>query len=188
MKKITTIYEKDIYPEKKTVKNTEYSNRVTGKAIVLDNENKIALVGNKQNEFLQLPGGGIDLSEDVREGVIRECLEEIGCTVIILDEVGRIDDYRSRDKKHCINYCYIVKVLGIKGNPKYTKRELEIGMYTKWVTLEEALDIFKKQKKELETGRIAFYNTGFNIVRDLLFLENAEVTNKIYEQRNFFVT
>lgn len=177
MKKITTIQEKDVYPDKEINTGIEYADRITGKAIVVDDENKIALVGNKQNEFLQFPGGGIDKDEDIKEGIIRECLEEIGCAVTILEEVGCIDDYRPRDKKHCINYCYFAKVLGIKGNPKHTEDESTIGMYTKWVSVKEVSDIFKKQKEELMAGKVTFYNTGFNILRDYLFFE--EIKQKI---------
>lgn len=175
MKKIATLHEKDIYPEKQSDESVEYSDRITGKAIILNAENKIALVGNKQNEFLLLPGGGIDDGEDIQAGIIRECLEETGYAVNILNEVGCIDDYRPRDKKHCVSYCYTVRATGDKGEPKHEKNEIEIGMYTKWVTLEEALGIFRKQKLELESGKVAFYNTGFNIVRDLLFLEEAKI-------------
>lgn len=180
MKKIATLHEKDIYPEKKLAESIEYSDRITGKAIVLDRENNIALVGNKLNEFLLLPGGGIDDGENIQTGIERECLEEIGYVVNILDEIGCIDDYRPRDKKHCISYCCTARIIGNKGDTKHTENETRIGMYTKWATLEEALDIFKRQKLELESGRVAFYNTGFNIVRDLLFLEEAKNINKLY--------
>jgi len=179
MKKIITIYEKDVYPEKELLENIDYTDRATGKAIIIDDENMIALVGNKQNDFLQLPGGGIDSDENIEDGVIRECLEETGCVVSILDEVGCIDDYRSRDKKHCINYCYTVKALDKNGKLEHTEDEAGIGMYTKWVSVEEVLNIFKKQKKELEEGKITFYNTGFNIMRDFLFLEESISSNKV---------
>lgn len=181
MKKIATLHEKDIYPEKQSVEGIEYSDRITGKAIIFDEENNVALVGNKQNEFLLLPGGGIDDGEDIQIGIVRESLEEIGCVVNILDEVGCIDDYRPRDKKHCISYCYTAIVIGNKGDPKHTENEMEIGMYTKWVPFEQAINILKKQKLELESGKVTFYNTGFNIVRDLLFLEEAKNTNKLHE-------
>jgi len=181
MKKITTLYEKDIYPSKQSAESIEYADRITGKAIILDAGNNIALVGNKLNEFLLLPGGGVDDGEDIQSGIVRECLEETGYAVNILDEVGYIDDYRPRDKKHCISYCYTARVIGDKGNTNHTENEAGIGMYTKWVTLEEAFSIFKKQKLELESDKVSFYNTGFNIVRDLLFLEEAKNTSKLYE-------
>ena len=182
MKIIATIQEKDVYPDKKISENIEYNDRLTGKAIILKDENRIALVGNKQNDFLQLPGGGIDEGEDIKEGIIRECLEEVGCDVTLKQEVGCIDDFRPRDKKHCINYCYIAKFSGMRNETKHTKDEAEIGMYTKWVSLNDAQTIFKKQKEQLENGLVTFYNTGFNILRDFMFLEEAKSIIMNHEQ------
>lgn len=170
MKHICTTYEKDVYPNKE-IFVVEYFDRLTVKAIILDQNGKMALVGNKKNNFLQLPGGGVDNGESMEEGLVRECLEEVECFVEISSEVGYIDDYRSRDKKHNINYCYVVNVLEKKGMPLYTDNESRIGMYTKWVSVDEAFDIFHKQKKDLENGLVEFYNTGFNISRDFLFLK-----------------
>jgi len=181
VKKIATIHEKDVFPDKIESDDIQYSDRNTGKAIIINNGNMIALIGNKQNDYMLLPGGGIDENEDLQTGVVRECLEEVGYTVSIADEVGVIDDYRPRDKKHCISYCYIAKVTGGDGIPKYTKDESEVGMYIKWVDPKEALDIFKRQKADLDKGKVIFYNTGFNILRDLMFLEEAIVLNKMYE-------
>lgn len=178
MKNIFTIHEKDVYPDKKT-EPVEYEDRLTVKAIVIDSEGKIGLVGNTQNSFLQLPGGGIDTGEDIKEALKRECLEEIGCLVETISEIGCIDDYRPRDKKHCINYCYVVKVVGEKGTPNYTEKETEIGMYTKWVTIQEAMNLFEKQKQDLEKGLVTFYNTGFNILRDYYLLKQAISQGKI---------
>lgn len=179
--KIATIFEKDIYPEREAVEGIEYADRVTGKAIMCNAQNQIALVGNEQNEYLQLPGGGIDAGESIEKGIIRECLEETGYSVTNPTEVGVIDDYRSRDKKHCINYCYVVQAVGEQTKTARTENEVNIGMFTKWISITEALHIFKKQKQELEAGRVAFYNTGFNIVRDLMFLESALSEKKIHE-------
>lgn len=181
MKKITTIYQKDVFPELVEDTNIEYTDRNTGKAIIIDNDGKIGLVGNKQNNFLQLPGGGIDDSEGVGRGVIRECLEETGYNVELKSEVGIIDDYRPRDKKHCINFCYVVVITGEKGEVSHTNDESNIGMYTKWMDVKTALGIFKKQERDLKEGKVTFYNTGFNILRDLKFLEDAIFNNLIHE-------
>ncbi len=181
MKKITTIYQKDVFPEMVEDPSMEYVDRNTGKAIMLDNKGMVGLVGNKQNDFLQLPGGGIDEGENIDEGIIRECLEETGCNVVLKSEVGIIDDYRPRDKKHCINFCYVVAVTGEKGEVSHTDDESNIGMYTKWVDVKTALDIFRKQEKDLKEGGVTFYNTGFNILRDLKFLEEAISNNLTHE-------
>lgn len=181
MKKISTIYQKDVFPEMIEDPSIEYSDRNTGKAIIVDSNGRICLVGNKQNNFLQLPGGGIDDVEDIGQGVIRECLEETGYNVKLRSEVGVIDDYRPRDKKHCINFCYVVTVIGEKGEESHTDDESSIGMYTTWVDVKTTLDIFKKQERDLKEGRVTFYNTGFNILRDLKFFEDAIANNLIYE-------
>lgn len=181
MNKITTIYQKEVFPDMTEDLSIEYADRNTGKAIIIDSGGKIGLVGNKQNDFLQLPGGGIDEGEDIGQGVIRECLEETGCNVELKSEVGIIDDYRPRDKKHCINFCYVVKVKGEKGEVSHTDDESDIGMYTKWVDIKIALEIFRKQEKDLRDGKVTFYNTGFNILRDLKFLEDALANNLIHE-------
>ncbi len=180
MKKIATIQEKEVFPDRENV-DVVFEDRNTGKAIVLDADGKIGLVGNKENDFLQLPGGGIDTNEDIEKGVIRECLEEIGCNVEILKEVGIIDDFRPRDKKHCINYCYVVKVLAEKGNSAHTENEASIGMYTAWLTPAETLSRFKQQVVDLENGKVTFYNTGFNILRDFKFLDEALENNLLNE-------
>ncbi len=180
MKKIITIYQKDVFPELVEDPGIEYSDRNTGKAIMVDGEGKIGLVGNKQNNFLQLPGGGIDDEEDIGDGIIRECLEETGCVVTLNAEVGMIDDYRPRDKKHCINFCYVVSVVN-KGDVAHTEDESNIGMYTAWVDVKTAIDTFRKQEKDLREGKVSFYNTGFNILRDLRFFEEAITNNLIHK-------
>lgn len=181
MNKITTIYQKNVFPEIVEDPDIEYTDRNTGKAIIIDDNGMVGLVGNKQNDFLLLPGGGIDAEENIEDGIIRECLEETGCNVVLKSEVGIIDDYRPRDKKHCINYCYVANVIGEKGEASHTDDESNIGMYTKWVDVKTALDIFKKQERDLKEGRVTFYNTAFNILRDTMFLEQAISNNLIHE-------
>jgi ADP-ribose pyrophosphatase YjhB (NUDIX family) len=173
MKSIATIYQKDVFPDMAEAPGVEYLDRNTGKAIVLDVDGNMALVGNSQNTVLQMPGGGIDEGEAIDEGVIRECREEIGCVVELKSEVGVVDDYRPRDKRHCISFCYTATVLGQKGTVSYTENEDSIGMYVVWIDPKKALNVFKKQEKDLRDGKIGFYNTGFNILRDLMFLKSA---------------
>jgi len=123
MKPLATFTQKDIFPEKEEQKNIIYEDRPTGKAIVFNCKNKIALVGNKVNSFYLLPGGGINEGETIENGVIRECLEEIGYCVELIDKIGTTEDYRARDKKHCINYCYTAKLFGEKRKVQLTEDE-----------------------------------------------------------------
>lgn len=116
MKNLGTFTQKDIFPEKEDdTEEIRFEDHITGKAIVFDGDNNIALVGTTVNSFYLLPGGGVDPGESIEVGIVRECLEEIGCTVELQKAVGIIDDYRNRDKKHCINYCYMARLIGEKG-------------------------------------------------------------------------
>ena len=175
MKKLKTFTQTDVFPEREDNKEKmNFEDRITGKAIVFDDDNNIALVGNKVNSFYLLPGGGIDKTESIENGIVRECLEEIGCNVELKEIIGVIDDYRNRDKKHCINYCYIAKLIDKKGELKLTEDEEKNGMHVIWVSLDEAINILEKQVKQLKHGKVTFYNTGFNILRDHLFLKKAK--------------
>ena len=166
--------EKDVFPYKEMSPNSvTFIDRLTGKAVVFDDEDKIALVGNKVNSFYLLPGGGIDKNEPVEDGIKRECLEEIGCQVDLLYMVGVIEDFRDRDKTHCINYCYTAKLIGKKGELKLTEEEKKNGLHVIWASLDEAISILEKEVEQLKRGEVTFYNTGFNILRDDLFLKEV---------------
>ena len=167
--------EKDVFPDK-TDSDTEviFEDRPTGKAVVFDSEGNVALVGNEVNDFYLLPGGGIDPKEPITDGIIRECLEEIGCNVKLIEDLGTIEDFRTRDKKHCINYCYSAEVIGEKGELQLTEEEAKNGMHVKWVSMDEAILILEKEVEQLSNGEVKFYNTGFNILRDHIFLLEAQ--------------
>ncbi|PIQ66651.1 MAG: hypothetical protein COV96_00325 [Candidatus Zambryskibacteria bacterium CG11_big_fil_rev_8_21_14_0_20_42_18] len=175
MKNLRTFIQKDIFPEKEDDKEKiNFEDRITGKAIVFDDDNNIALVGNRVNSFYLLPGGGIDHGESIESGIIRESLEEIGCNVELKKAIGIIDDYRNRDKKHCINYCYAAKLVGKKGELTLTEDEEKNGLHVIWVSLNEAIKILEKEVEQLRRGEVTFYNTGFNILRDHLFLREVK--------------
>jgi len=46
-------------------------------------------------------------------------------------------------------------------------------MYVVWVSMDEAIKTLKKETEQLKRGEVKFYNTGFNILRDYLFLCKA---------------
>lgn len=175
MKTLRTFTQKDIFPEKEDDKEKiNFEDRTTGKAIVFNDDNNVALVGTKVNSFYLLPGGGVDQGESIEAGIVRECLEEIGCNVELKIPIGTIDDYRNRDRKHCINYCYTAKLIGQKGELTLTEDEKKNGLHVIWVPLDEAIKILEKEVGQLKRGEVTFYNTGFNILRDHLFLKEAK--------------
>jgi len=174
MKLLATFRQKDIFPNQEDNWNEiTFEDRLTGKAIVFDNRNHVALVGTKVSSFYLLPGGGIDKKESIETGIVRECLEEIGCKVKLEFNVGTIDDYRNRDKKHCINYCYTARLAGEKGELLLTEDEKKNGLHVIWMPFDKAIDVLEKEVEQLKRGEVAFYNTGYNILRDYRFLKEA---------------
>lgn len=175
MKNIGTHTQTDIFPNKEdNKKEIIFEDRATGKAIVFDDQKNIALVGNKVNSFYLLPGGGIDRDKSIESGIIRECLEEIGYNIKLIKAVGMIDDYRNRDKKHCINYCYTAKLIGEKVGLNLTEDETKNGLHVIWIPIDEAKRILEKEVEQLKRGEVTFYNTGFNILRDHFFLKELK--------------
>lgn len=170
---LLTLRDKDVFPQAPEVLDVIWKDRITGKAVVLNEAREVALIGNKVNDLFLLPGGGVEDSEDPITGTKRECQEETGCTIEITHELGTTEDFRARDAKHCISFGYIGKVIA-QGNPKLTENETDIGAYVTWLPLSKARELFATQEEKVRRGEVRFYNTCFNILRDSLFIRRAE--------------
>lgn len=169
---LMTLRDKDIFSSAPDVDGVVWTERITGKVIFFDEEGMIALIGNTVNNFFGLPGGGIEDSESILDGIRRECREETGCEIEIQEMLGITEDFRSRDGKHCISFCYAAKVVSF-GTPVLTEGETRIGVYVKWLSLPEALELFALQEEKVRTGEVKFYNTCFNIIRDSFFIRRV---------------
>jgi len=62
-----------------------YTKRPGAYAIMLGNQNLLAIIKTSKGYFL--PGGGIEKDESEEACIIRECLEEIGIKVQILEKI-----------------------------------------------------------------------------------------------------
>lgn len=170
---LMVLHDRDVFPESTDVSNIVWKDRLTGKVVLFNEKKEVALIGNKVNNFFLLPGGGIECSESILDGVKRECQEETGCEIEIEDVLGITEDFRARDNKHSISYGYLARVISY-GSPTLTESELDIGAYVKWLPLPEAIGLFTLQEKKVKAGEVKFYNTCFNIFRDSLFLHRAQ--------------
>lgn len=174
-KNLGTLHQRDIFPQMEEV-SCDFEDRLTGKSIILNGEGNIALVGTTVNYIYNLPGGGIDCEESIEEGISREAKEETGYNTEWVRKVGVIDDFRNRDKKHCISYCALLKTTGEKRELNLTEDENKNGLHVKWVSLEDAVRILVEENDQVKRGEISFYNTAFNVVRDYKFLKEYQKT------------
>jgi hypothetical protein len=64
-------------------------------------------------------------------------------------------------------------VVGEKGEAQFTDDERAAGLYVTWMPYAEALRILEEQLEDLRAEKVTFYNAGFNMYRDYLFLKEA---------------
>ncbi|MCC6711101.1 MAG: NUDIX domain-containing protein, partial [Candidatus Pacebacteria bacterium] len=84
-----------INPEQTTEQESKtYQIREAVRAIVIDEQNNLAILHVTNYQYYKLPGGGINPGENKLTALKRECLEEIGCEIEITAELGKIIEYR----------------------------------------------------------------------------------------------
>lgn len=166
MKFLLKIEDKDFGLEKKKDLKLGENLRKSARAVVLNNKNQIALQLISRDGYYKLPGGGIEPGESIKEGLRREILEEVGCEIDILNELGFIIEYKVKKNLLQISYCYLVKVKGEIGNPTYDKYEVEEGMKSLWVSLDKAIDLISSKTDN--------YSGKFITLRDLNILLEAK--------------
>lgn len=145
-----------------------YTERRAARAIVFDSEKKIALLHVTKKSYHKLPGGGIENGEEIKSALQRELLEEIGCAVENICELGIVEEYRNKFELHQISYCFTADLVGEKGQNQLEESEIADGFVPIWVTLEEAIKIM-----ESETG-VENYEGKFITERDLTFLKEVK--------------
>jgi len=167
MEWIREINSTDFGEERKTDPDKKYTLRKASRAIVINNS-KIALLFVPKHNYHKLPGGGIEPGEDQETALHREILEETGCRIKILKDVGMIIEYRDDKDMRQESYCYLAKVDGEIKEPSFTEKEKADGFKLIWVAIDEAISLLKKDRPKTESGR-------FIQVRDLAFIEKASL-------------
>lgn len=144
-----------------------YSIREASRAIVVDENKNIALLNVSKHGYYKLPGGGIEYGESRLEALQRECIEETGCNITILEEIGSIIEYRKIFELKQTSYCYLVGVKGNKAIPSFTQGELDDSFKLEWLSYEKAL---ANLNQNLTTD---FEGKEYIVPRDATFLKKA---------------
>lgn len=164
MKLIKTIQFKDL----KVEETDKFEIRRAARAVVFDHDKNIGILYVGKYNYHKLPGGGLEGDESIEEALKRECLEEIGCNIEIFGELGEIIEYRDKWSLKQHSYCYLANVVGKKGKPDFTQKEIDNGFEIKWLSLEEAAKLLENDKPDDYMG-------GFIQIRDSSFLKEAEI-------------
>ncbi len=160
-----------INPEKVSEKEVDsYRIREAVRAVVVDDKEMIGMLYVSKKNYYKLPGGGVEDGESKINALKRECKEEIGCDVNIIKEVGIITEYRKIFHLKQISYCYLAKVKGKKGIPKFTDKENKEGFSVVWLTYERAIKILAESNASNIEGR------DYIVPRDIAFLNSTNLT------------
>lgn len=173
MQPIIILNDDDIFPHKKVMKVEPWSDRHTVKVILQNDRGEIALVSNPIHHCHLLPGGGIDDGEPIHVAADRECREEVERSIKEPVNIGVVEEFRARDGKHYITNGIMAQAGEPTSEDARTGNEKDLGLTVHWYSLDDVIRIFSDQKQRLAEGKIEFYNTGFNIVRDKFFVDEA---------------
>ncbi len=69
--------------------------RLAARGIVLKEDGKIALQNKSNKNEYKLVGGGMEGDEDPKIAFQREVLEEAGCEIEIIQQLGTTEEYKS---------------------------------------------------------------------------------------------
>lgn len=182
MELLREITEKDAYPNSQPDKASHYKYRKAVRAVVFDGRNNVALLHVSNHNYYKLPGGGIENGEEIGEALNRECLEEAGCNVTIIGEVGSTIEYRDRWDTKQESWCYLAKLKGEKGIQNLQGYEIDAGFKVVWVGIDEAIKLIKNSNPDT-------YDGPFIVIRDTTLLTRAknlwQTKSYAYKKENF---
>lgn len=164
MELISKVTDTDIGEQTKIM--NEPSKRIAVRTILLNGKGEMALLHKaKKNEY-KLIGGGVDEGESLNQALKREVLEEAGCEIEVIAELGYIEEERTRDNFTQVSYVYVAEVAKDTQQLHLTEEEEE-GAKLCWCNTEEALKKIKESYNKLIPSQYSdLYNTKFIIKRD----------------------
>ena len=166
MKLLATIKPEDVDPDSPRFDYAAFRPRLAARAIIFDGA-KIALIHVSRHDYYMLPGGGVE-DDDITANLKREVLEELGCTIKIIGEVGSVVIYMDRWSNKQTDFCYVAKKAGDTAGTARTDFEVEEGHEIVWVNdLAEAVRLVGSAAPQNRDGKLVR-------ARDLLFLKTVQ--------------
>jgi 8-oxo-dGTP pyrophosphatase MutT (NUDIX family) len=167
MKTILEFSDRDLDAAAPARDRSAYKRREAARAVVTDEDGRVALLHVVKYDYYKLPGGGIDAGESVTAALKRELLEEIGCEAEITGEIGQIIEYRDRGDFRQTSYAFTARMVGEQQAPEFTAKELNDEFEMMWAAdLEDAIALVAEARPEL-------YEAHHIQLRDLTILKSA---------------
>lgn len=146
--------------------------RLAARGIVLRKDGKIALQNKSNKNEYKLVGGGMEGHEDPKIAFQREVLEEAGCEIEIIQQLGTTEEYKSLQNLRQTSHIFVAKVIKDIHHLNLTKKEKDEGAKLLWVEPKEALKLITEcYDKLLPSDYDDVYDTRFVVLRDRKILE-----------------
>lgn len=146
--------------------------RLAARGIVIREDGKIAVFNKSNKNEYKLPGGGIEGEENPEIAFKREAMEETGCEVEIIKELGTTEEYKSLNNFKQISYVYVGKVIKDTKQLHVTEKEKDEGAKLLWETPQKALELITECYNNLIASKYeSVYSTKFIVLRDRKILE-----------------
>lgn len=153
--------------------------RYGSRGIVINHDGKIAVFHKAVKNEYKLPGGGVEENEDKREAFKREVLEEVGCEVEILEELGTIEEHKTQTNFKQISTVFVAKVISDTHKLNLTEKEIAEGSELLWADIKEAQNLINSSFDKLKSspfdpsvnGYESVYMTKFIIKRDARIID-----------------
>ena len=177
MELICKLTDEDIGEKTVEMKNPKL--RLGARGIVIREDGKIAVFNKSNKNEYKLLGGGLEGDEKPEEAFKREVLEETGCEIEIIENLGTTEEYKSLNNFKQISYIFVGKVLKDIGHLNITQKEKDEGAKLIWETPEKALKLITEcYDKLIASDYSSVYSTKFVVLRDRKILKRyIEMTN-----------
>lgn len=146
MELIKEISDRDLSIESALKSDIRYRLRKASRALIFQ-ENKIAVLNARGLHLHKLPGGGIEENESIGQALTREILEETGCKINQIREIGITIEYRNEIELIQVSYVFTGNVIDNSREPVFTQKERDEGFLLEWMTVNEAVRLMKIQDK-----------------------------------------
>ncbi len=102
--------------------------------------------------YIETPGGGVDEGETFEEALVRECDEETGYDVEVLEYLGEVDDWYNLINRNNINQFFLAKTLPNPHKKHFASSGDSFIKETKFLPVEEIISIYEKESDHGVTG------------------------------------
>lgn len=142
------------------------------RTILFNNKSEIAILHKVNKNEYKLIGGGVEENESLEIALRRETLEESGCEIKDIQELGYIEEYGTKANFVQISHVFISKVSIDTNELHLTELEKSEGSKLCWLLPKKALEYMENSLNHLNSQKSeSNYNSRMILKRDQSILK-----------------